>query len=278
MSHSPIDGGVVLITGASSGIGERIAHEVVFRAKVIVLVARRKDRLEALAATLHHKRPGVEIDVRPCDLSDPQAATKLIKDVESAHGRLDLLVNNAGLGDIGLFEDADLDKTLLMLNLNILGLTATTRAALPGMIERGKGGVLMISSGFGLTVMPGFAAYVGSKHYVTGFTESLRAELAGTGVRVTQVCPGPVATEFEQNAGNPTDMAVPGFIEISAEHCARVAVRSFDEDLAIVTPGFFASLLVGAGQLGPRMVQRWMLNFAGKSMRKKLAQQREDAS
>ncbi len=271
MSISPIDGGVVVITGASSGIGERIAHHVVFRARVIVLVARRKERLEALATDLHHKRPGVEVDVRPCDLSDPAKALDLIRAVEAAHGSVDVLVNNAGLGDIGLFEKADVDKTLLMLNLNVVGLTALTRAALPGMVERKRGGVLMVSSGFGLTTMPGFSAYVGTKHYVTGFTESLRAEMAGTGVRITQICPGPVATEFEENAGNPTGVDLPEMMQISADHCARVAVRSFDEDAAITVPGGVAWVSIGLGRLTPRFLLRWANALLGRAMRKRLA-------
>jgi short-subunit dehydrogenase len=270
MSASPIDGGVVLITGASSGIGERIAHHVVFRARVIVLVARRKERLEALAEELHHKRPGVEIDVRVCDLTDSAKALDLIRGVESSHGSVDVLVNNAGLGDIGLFEKADVDKTLRMIQLNVVGLTALTRAALPGMVDRGKGGVLMISSGFGLTPMPGFAAYVGTKHYVTGFTESLRGELSGTGVRITQVCPGPVQTEFEANAESPLDMPAPEFMMISADHCAQVAVRSFDEDMPLSVPGGLATVMMALARLTPRFVLRGVHALTGRQLRAQL--------
>src|SRR6185369_4783177 len=124
-------------------------------------------------------------------------------------------------------------------------------AFLPGMVSRDRGGVLNVSSGFGLGVMPAFAAYIGTKHYVTGFTEGLYADLAGTRVTVTQVCPGPVATEFEDNVDNFTGMKPPAFIEITAEHCARAAVRGFDRRRAMIIPGFWMKLVMLSSDLTP---------------------------
>jgi short-subunit dehydrogenase len=269
MSSSPIDGGVVIVTGASSGIGADMVRQMAHRASVLVVVARRTDRLNALAGEL--ARASATIDVRPADLTDPLACRALIADVIEAHGRVDVLVNNAGMGDIGLFEASDPDKNTRMIQVNVVGLTELTRAVLPGMVARGRGGIMNISSGFGLTFMPGFAAYVGTKHYVTGFTDSLRTELGGTGVHVVQVCPGPVATEFEEVAGNPLGQSVPGFVELSASQCASAAIAALDRNRALTVPGSVAWLLVHGGWWSPRVVARAVLTLVGRVMRKKLS-------
>ena len=120
------------------------------------------------------------------------------------------------------------------------------------MLARGRGGILNVSSGLGLTFMPGAAVYSGSKHYVSAFTESLRLELRGTGVVVSQLCPGPVATEFLDVAGNPVGRPVPRLLELSAEQCARVALRGFARGRALIVPGLVARILIGLGRITPR--------------------------
>ena len=266
---SPIDAGVVIVTGASSGIGADIARQLSSRVAVLILVARRKDRLDALADELRATCAAVE--VRPCDLSRPADIDVLVSDVMEAHGRVDVLVNNAGLGDIGLFEESDPAKNLLMIQVNVVGLTMLTRAVLPGMVTRGKGGILNISSGFGLVHSPGFATYIGTKHYVTGFTEALRSELGGTGVRVVQVCPGPVATEFEAVAGNPTDRKAPDFINLSAQACASASIAALDRDRALTVPGITAWLLIHTGWWSPVVIRRAVMSLVGRFARKELA-------
>lgn len=270
---SPIDSGVVIVTGASSGIGAHIARQLAPRVAVLVLVARRKERLDALADELRTTTTVVE--VRPCDLSEPAAVEELARDVQAAHGRVDVLVNNAGLGDIGLFEESDPAKNLLMIQVNVVGLTMLSRAVLPGMVARGKGGILNISSGFGLVSSPGFAAYVGTKHYVSGFTEALRSELGGTGVRVVQVCPGPVATEFESVAGNPTDHKVPAFINLSAQACASASIAALDRNRALTVPGIAAWLLIHTGWWSPLVLRRAVMTLAGRLARAQLARPAE---
>jgi short-subunit dehydrogenase len=255
-TRPPLQGGTILITGASSGIGRALARELAPTAGVLGLTARRVERLDSLRTELCAAHPETVVHVFPCDLQDPGAIGVMLDEVASALGPVDVLVNNAGLGDIGLFERAPWEKTNSMLQVNVCALTRLTRELLPGMIARGRGGVLNISSGFGLTFAPGMAAYVGSKHYVTAFTESLRLELSGTGVAVTQVCPGPVATEFEAVAGNPTGIPVPRWLQITPERCARVALRGFACGRALVVPGLLASLLIGLGRLTPRPVLR----------------------
>lgn len=125
----------------------------------------------------------------------------------------------------------------------------------------------MISSGFGLTFAPGFAAYVGTKHYVTGFSESLRLELRPCGVTVTQVCPGPVATEFEEVAGNFTGQKVPGFIEITAQRCARDAIAGLERGKALVVPGLLMRVVIFLALRSPRFLVRLIQGPAARWMR-----------
>jgi uncharacterized protein len=263
----PIDGGLVVLTGASSGIGAEMARKLASRARTLVLVARREDRLRKLADELEGK--GAAIEVRPCDLADVDAVAALIAALEADHGGADVLINNAGVGDIGLLETRSPDKLTAMLMVNCVGLTLLTRGLVPGMVKRSRGGVLNVSSGFGLTWMPGLAAYVGTKHYVTAFSDALRCELSGTGVVVTQLCPGPVATEFEEMAESPIDQEVPGLMMISAESCARHGLAGFGKGRAIVLPGLKHWLMMNSGRLVPRFLWRWVMVLIGRQLRQR---------
>jgi short-subunit dehydrogenase len=265
----PIDNAVVLITGASSGIGRELARLIAPRAKAVVLAARRADRLERLAEELRKARADLSVLAIACDIADRAAADRMLAQIEAELGPLDVLVNSAGLGDLGVFDLSDADKQQQMIELNVKSLVYLTRRVLPSMVAKRRGGVLNISSGFGLTFGPGMATYVGTKHFVTGFTESLRVDLAGTGVVVTQVCPGPVATEFEANVGNFTGMHPPKLIEISAASCARAAIRAFDRRAALTIPGFWIKLLMGLGAMTPRFILRLVYGRAARLLRKK---------
>lgn len=270
---SAIDGGTILVTGASSGIGMASARLVAPRAKALVLVARRVDRLEELKRELTAAHKDLRVEVIGCDLSSRSEIASLIEEVGTRGLEIDVLVNNAGIGMMGPFERADPAKTAFMIDLNVTSLTLLTLAFLPGMVARDRGGVLNISSGFGLGVTPLFAAYIATKHYVTGFTEGLCADLAGTRVVAMQVCPGPVATEFVQAMGNTTGAKVPAFIEISAEQCARSAVRGFDHGRALVVPGLVMKLVMLLNELSPRFLRRAFAMILGRIARaKKIAQ------
>lgn len=268
MSRPPLDG-TVLVTGASSGIGLELSKLFAAQAKCLVLVARRKERLDALAAELRRAHPALDVRVETCDLGVPDEAVRLIERLVGEGVAIDVLVNNAGVGLMGMLDLAEPARVRAMLDLNVTSLVALTHACLGPMVARGRGGLLNISSGAGLTLMPGFAAYVGTKHFVTGFSEALRCDLSGTGVTVTQVCPGPVATEFEQNAGNFTGMKVPGLIEISAVTCARQAFAGFRRGRAIVVPGLVMKLLLGLAALTPRWVERLYTSIAARMLRKR---------
>lgn len=264
-----IDGAVVLVTGASSGIGRELARQLATRVKALVLVARRRDRLVQLAAEIGKQSPGLVIDVKVCDLNDRTELSNLCDQVLGQHGCVDILINNAGMGDIGMFDLASWEKTEAMLELNVRALTYLTHRLVGPMVQAGSGGVLMISSGFGLSFMPGFSAYVGSKHFVTSFSESLRLDLSGTGVAVTQVCPGPVATEFEEVAGNFSGRKAPAWVEISAARCAKAALRGFERGRAMVVPGFVMRAMLFFGALTPRFLFRLIYAPAARWLRRK---------
>jgi uncharacterized protein len=268
MSRPPLDG-TVLVTGASSGIGLELSRLFAAQAKRLVLVARRKERLDALAEELRRAHPSLEVRAEACDLGAPDEGVRLVERLAAEGVAIDVLVNNAGVGLMGMLDLAEPARVRAMLDLNVTSLVALTQACLGPMVARGRGGILNISSGAGLTLMPGFAAYVGTKHFVTGFSEALRCDLSGTGVTVTQVCPGPVATEFEQNAGNFTGMKVPGLIEISALTCARQAFAGFRRGRAIVVPGLVMRLLLGLAALTPRWIVRLYTSFASRLVRKR---------
>lgn len=264
----PIDDGIVLVTGASSGLGREIATQLAGRARTLILVARRQERLEELAAQLRKEGSGRTIAVRPADLGDLAAADSMISDVVNEFGPIDILVNNAGFGDMALFDRSDWSKMDQMIRVNISALTLLSRRVIESMVDRKRGGILNVSSGLGLTFMPGFGAYAATKHYVTALTEALRLEHRKTGVVITQLCPGPVATEFEGLTGNPTEHSVPKFLEISAERCARVALRAFERDRAMVTPGFWAKVMIGLGRISPRLIYRLAMRPVAGELRK----------
>lgn len=250
--------GVVLITGASAGIGRELALEFGARAETLVLVARRLDRLEQLRADLIQRYPELKIVVLAADLSEEGQIEVLLGRVAEHAGSIDVLVNNAGVGDAVLFDHSDWKRTRQVLRTNVTAVAQLTGALLPGMVERGRGGVLNIGSGAGLTVLPNAAAYVGSKHFMNGFSEALRADLSGTGVSITQVCPGPVDSEFDQLAGSAEGMpgTPPRFFRIGAPQCAREAVAGFERGDALVFPGRAYRLLMRMLPLFPLWMRR----------------------
>ncbi|MBO0754223.1 MAG: SDR family oxidoreductase [Bradyrhizobiaceae bacterium] len=250
--------GVVLITGASAGIGRALAFEFAPRAEKLVLVARRLDRLETMRGQLSEQYPGLDVITLAADLADESNIEALLARVAERVGQVDVLVNNAGVGDSVLFDRSDWKRTRQVLQTNVLAVVQLTSALVPSMVKRGRGGVLNIGSGAGLTVLPNGAAYVGSKHFVAGFSEALRADLAGTGVTVTEVCPGPVDSEFDQVAGSAGGM-VGGpaqSLRIDAEQCAREAVAGFEQGEARVFPGRAYRFVMRVLPLVPSWVRR----------------------
>jgi short-subunit dehydrogenase len=257
-ARPPLDGGIVLVTGASSGIGRELAVQLAARAKTLVLAARRTERLEQLRAGLATEHPQLQVVVLGADLSSETEVDRVISEVQRQAGPVDILVNNAGVGDQVLFDRADWRRTRQVLATNVIAVAHLTAALLPSMVAHGRGGVLNMGSGAGLTVMPAGAAYCGSKHFIDGFSEALRADLAGTGVVVTQVCPGPVDSEFDQVADTVGGMVggPPQILRITATECARQALAGFERGAALVFPGQAYRMTMALLPLLPRGLQR----------------------
>jgi hypothetical protein len=257
-ARPPIDDGAVLITGASAGIGRELAVQLAPRARMLILLARRVGRLEELRASLLARHPRLQVLTLSVDLSDENDAERALAQAGEQAGAVDVLVNNAGVGDQALADQADWTRVRNMLRTNVLAVAQLTTALVPAMVERGRGGVLNMGSGAGLTVMPAAAAYSASKHFMDGFSEALRADLTGTGVVVTQVCPGPVDSEFDQIAGSAGGMTggPPQFVRISAAQCAREALAGFDRGVPLVFPGRAYRIAMRALPLLPRELSR----------------------
>ncbi len=191
--------GLALVTGASAGIGEELARIHAEKGGDLVLVARRKDRLDALADELEAQHD-VSVHVVAADLAKPGAAASLLADVEALGLEVEVLINNAGFGGHGEFHDADLDREQRMIQVNIAALTELTHLFVQGMVARGEGKVLNVGSTAGFLPGPLQAVYYASKAYVNSFSQAVAEELRDTGVTVTVLCPGPVATEFQEAA------------------------------------------------------------------------------
>ena len=192
----PLKYDTALITGASSGLGEEFGHQLAACSRRLVLVARRRSRLEDLARILRGAYPGLEVHVLECDLSQPEAVTQLVSTLASRSLVPDLLVNNAGLGDYGEFASAEWERVQEMLEVNIKALTKLCHAVIPAMKELGKGAILNVSSLASTLPLPDFAVYAATKAYVSSFSEALRLEVKDSGIQVLALCPGPVHTEF----------------------------------------------------------------------------------
>ena len=205
-----LEGCNALITGASAGIGREFARQLGGRVRSLILIARREERLNELRDELNQRYPKLAISFRKTDLADLAQLNELLAWLDHERIEVDLLINNAGLGDSGAFATSNPIRNEQMILVNIGALTALTRHLLPRMIARGHGGILNISSSAGFLPIPGSAVYAATKAYVTSLSEALRAELRGTGVNVCAVCPGPVATEFQEVASRPGRRVKPG--------------------------------------------------------------------
>ena len=265
MSQFHLEGSSVLITGASAGIGREFARQLAGRAGPLVLVARRRERLEELSDELTKRDPNLNVHVRVTDLSDDRAAMELCDWLEREKLSIDLLINNAGLGDIGPFATSELQRVKEMLAVNMTALTLLTRFLLPGMITRGRGAILNVSSSAGFLPMAGFAVYAATKAYVTSFSEAIRAELRDTGVTVTSLCPGPVRTDFTEVAHRSAaarKKSSPEFAHVSVEDVVRTALDALAADKALVIPGFLMKLGMLLVRLTPMPLLRLASRFS----------------
>jgi hypothetical protein len=245
-----------LVTGASSGIGREFAKLLHAEGHDVVMMARRKDELEALAAELGNTRTRVI----PVDLAAPGAVGAVVSLVPD----VDILINNAGYGDYGPFHDADPHKTLGMIQLNVVALTELTRRYLPGMVERGRGRVLNVASTAAFQPGPLMSVYYATKAYVLSLSEGIAEELRGTGVTVTALCPGPTASGFQAGAAMGESRLVKGRKLPTAAHVARAGLKAMNEGRAILVPGLSNKL----GAVSVRFLPRsWVRRIVKRAQR-----------
>jgi len=245
---SPLDNGVILITGASSGIGKCLAEQLCTRAKTLILVARRKERLEELKAKIQVKNPKLTVFIEQCDLSKEEEVDRMLANVARNVPVVDVLINNAGKTHKQLlFEDVKWESVKEVLAIDLIAYTKLVHKLLPPLIKQGRGGVIFVGSGLGKVSLPGLTAYSAAKHYLVGLSNGLALEVANTGVIITHALPGPVASEFCSVAGVPEGEDVIGsplkFAEISPEKCARDIIAGFDKKALEVWPGFWNSFI-----------------------------------
>jgi short-subunit dehydrogenase len=238
--------GTALVTGASSGIGEQFARQLAERGHDLVLVARRADRLEALAAELP-----TEVKVVTCDLGSEAAS--LPDRVRELGVEVELLVNNAGFGTHGRVWEIDEGRDAEMVRVNCEAVVVLTRAFLPAMVERGRGGVIVVASTAGMQPLPYEAVYSASKAFALHFTEALHTELRGTGVKCLAVNPGPVRTEWQEIAGIEEEQIPPGMID--AEQCVRESLSAYDRGARSTVPGRFFRSFMRATSVAPKAIQ-----------------------
>lgn len=249
-----------LITGASSGIGLELARLFAADGHDLVLVARRRDKLDALAAELRGAAPGIDVHVAPCDLEQPNSGHTLITALEREGRTIDILVNNAGFGSLGNFWELPRERELAMLDLNCRALVELTHRVLPGMIGRGFGRVLNIASLASFQPGPHMATYCATKAFVLHFSEAIAYELRDTPVRVIAHCPGATATPFTEVAGNGnTKLFQLG--AASAASVARHAYRAMWRGRVIAIPGLTNKLAAFFVRLTPRALVRAVAAF-----------------
>jgi uncharacterized protein len=240
---------VALVTGASAGLGAEFARQLSKRGHTLVLVARRKDRLDELARDLANAR-AVAID-----LSRKDAAAKLMADIEANGETVDLLVNNAGFGLIGRFAELDAKRERQMIDLNVGTLTDLCRAVAPNMIERKSGGIINVASTGAFQPGPKFAVYFATKAYVLSLTEALHEELKPHGIQVSCLCPGPTRTEFGDVAGFGGN-GLFDKVAMEAPEVVAAGLRGLDRNKAVVVPGVLNKVSANSGRFAPRAVVR----------------------
>ena len=241
-----------LVTGASSGIGAAIAHELAGRGHNVVVVARREERLRELASQLTGEH-GVNAHVLTADLGDAAARDRLVADIDELGLDVEILINNAGYGDNGRLDRANRERVVEMVRLNCEALLDLQARYSPAMVERGRGAILNVASTAAFQPMPGTATYAATKAFVLSLSEATHTEIKGKGVTVTALCPGPVKTEFAEVAGiGGAEEQVPDLFWSSAEGVAKAAIDGLAGGKRVVVPG----LLNRAGAIGGQHVPR----------------------
>jgi short-subunit dehydrogenase len=263
----PPDRLTALVTGASSGIGEALAHCFARDGHRLVLVARRADTLQALARGLRAEH-GIGVDVLPADLAQPGSAAALAATLRRKRRRIDVLVNSAGVLQPGAFTALGAADHQRLIDLNVSGLTAMLSAFVPGMQQRGFGRVLNVASIAAFQPVPGLASYAATKAYVLSLTESLAEELRGSGVTVTALCPGITDTGMLGLAvqANPRLAQLPRFMVGDVKAVAEAGYRACLAGDVIVVPGVVNQAATLASRSTPRWLVRRVAGLLGRRL------------
>ncbi len=249
-----------LITGASGGLGERFAWLFARGGFDLVIVARQKDKLQSLAEEIF-RGTGRTAHVICADLSTQEGVDAVLEDVHRHRLEISVLVNNAGFGTYGPFQEGDFGKEHDLLQVNVVALTALTKGLLPPMVARGKGRILNVASLAAFMPGPGMAVYYASKAYVLSFSEAVRAELSGTGVTVTCLCPGPTETGFADAADVKKSRLFTSAV-MDAETVARIGYDACMKGKGTIVSGWHHQFSAFATRFAPRAFTAWM---AGKA-------------
>jgi short-subunit dehydrogenase len=245
------DRSTALVTGASSGIGRELAKLLAEDRYDLVFVARRGKRLEELGRDLTAAF-GVAAKVIVKDLANPKAPEEILAELQRSELSIDILVNSAGFGVYGPFARTDRQKELEMIQVNVVALTDLTKLLLPAMIGRRTGRILNVASTAAFQPGPLMAVYYATKAYVLSFSEALANELAGSGVTVTALCPGPTETEFQKDAGLEETRLFQSPLLMDASSVARAGFDGMRKGKRVVIPGLGNKLLVQAERFTPR--------------------------
>ena len=242
---------VALVTGATEGIGYELARCFARGPHDVVLVARDGEKLERVAAEISASC-GVRVSTIAQDLSGHDGARLLFDEVRRRRIVVDVLVNNAGVGTYGLFAEADLERELAMMRLNMISLTVLTKLFLTEMLQRGSGRILNVASTAAFQPGPLMAVYYASKAYVVSFTEALANELQGSGIAASVLCPGPTRSGFEARAGMSASKLFRRRGVMKASDVAEIGYREFMKGKTTIIPGLRNKILVFGVRLGPR--------------------------
>jgi uncharacterized protein len=259
VSITSFAGSTAIITGASSGIGWEFARQLAPAASKLILVARRIDRLETLESELRATNPDLELFKRALDLRNHADLERFCNWLDESGLTVDLLINNAGLGDHGPFGESEWERVGSMLEVNVNALTYLIFRILPGMKRAGHGAILNVSSVAGLLPVPNSAVYAATKTYVNSLSEAIRAELRVSNISVTALCPGPVETEFLSLATRGTTEpkhTAPDFFVVSVEEVVRKGLEAISRDRARVIPGNGVNLAMSTLAFLPMFIKR----------------------
>ncbi len=253
---APAEDSTCLVTGASSGIGADLARQLGQRGHGLTLVARREVRLSSLAEELSSEHR-VRAEVLVADLTDASARASLAPAIYERGLKVELLVNNAGFSTTGPVQRADHEREVSMIRTDVEAVVDLCSLFVPDMVRRGQGAVLNVSSTAAFQPLPGQAGYAASKAFVLSYSHAIRAELRGTGVTVTTLCPGPVRTEFAEMAGFADaefERSLPKFMWQSPAQVARAAIEGLERDRAVVIPGLSNRIAAYMGYMTPREI------------------------